>query len=183
MDSLTTQTPSPLNTEIARLEQSTEQLAANILQEQDVEQTKQLIHLFNLHMSKKNVTRLMTLNKLLDDVYSQMAVRLEKKADEFNNSDLVTYTKVLQDSVEKSNRLVNQIDESPVININHTDNAVNINLNSASSLDRDSRERIMDAVKTYLERVQKETVSEKDVIYMDENQYTETENIAEDSGT
>lgn len=156
-----------------QLNQSTEQLAVDLIKETDAEQFKRLTQLFNLNMSKKNVTRLMTLNNLLDSVADQMSVRLSKRADEFSNSDLVTYMKVLQDSADKSTKIINQVEDAPSISINQTNNAVNINMGPESTLDRESREKVMEAVKAYLAKVQN-PVAYVDDIESDNNSESET---------
>lgn len=153
-----------------QLNQNTEQLAVDLIKETDPERFKRLTQLFNLNMSKKNVTRLITLNNLLDSVADQMSTRLTKRADEFSNSDLVTYMKVLQDSADKSAKIISQVEDVPSININQTNNAVNINMGDKPTLDRESREKVIEAVKAYLAKIQ------NPVTYVDDQ---ETDNNSE----
>ena len=131
-----------------------QKLAEDIIKETDPNKIRNLIQIFNQNLSKKNATRLLTLDTLLDHVTDQMGIRLEKLADEFSNEDLIKYLKVLQESKEKSIKMLNQVDETPVINF--TSNTVNIGGENSTSLDRESRERVMDAVAAYLKRIQQE---------------------------
>lgn len=145
------------------LDESTKRLAGEIIEEENIDKIKDLTVLFNLNMSKKNVTRLMKLNDLLDSVSDQMAKRLENRSDEFSNNDLITYMKVIQDSMDKSSKSLNQVDETPAISINNTKNEVNIAITDGVTLDRNSKERVLDAVKAYLSRVKSE--SNDNIIY------------------
>lgn len=145
------------------LDESTKRLAGEIIEEENIDKIKDLTVLFNLNMSKKNVTRLMKLNDLLDSVSDQMAKRLENRSDEFSNNDLITYMKVIQDSMDKSSKSLNQVDETPAISINNTKNEVNIAITDGVTLDRNSKERVLDAVKAYLSRVKSE--SNDNIVY------------------
>ena len=44
------------------------QLANDVLNEQDIDKTKDLVQLFNWNISKKNVSRVLKLNNLFDDI-------------------------------------------------------------------------------------------------------------------
>lgn len=145
------------------LDENTKRLAGEIIEEENIDKIKDLTVLFNLNMSKKNVTRLMKLNDLLDSVSDQMAKRLENRSDEFSNNDLITYMKVIQDSMDKSSKSLNQVDETPAISINNTKNEVNIAITDGVTLDRNSKERVLDAVKAYLSRVKSE--SDDNIVY------------------
>ena len=145
------------------LDENTKRLAGEIIEEENIDKIKDLTVLFNLNMSKKNVTRLMKLNDLLDSVSDQMAKRLENRSDEFSNNDLITYMKVIQDSMDKSSKSLNQVDETPAISINNTKNEVNIAITDGVTLDRNSKERVLDAVKAYLSRVKSE--SNDNIVY------------------
>ena len=136
------------------LEEKTAKIADEIIAEEDIGKIKDLTTLFNMNMSKKNVARLMKLNNLLDSVSDEMQERLNKRSDEFSNSDLISYMTVVQESIEKSNKSLNQVDECPVININNTTNELNIGL--GDGLDRQSKEKVLSAVQAYLSRIKSE---------------------------
>ena len=70
-------------------------LMKDILKEQDPSKTKDLVDLFNWHMSKKNVLRIQKLNNLYDSITDQMIERVDKRADQFSNSDLLDYVKTI----------------------------------------------------------------------------------------
>lgn len=134
----------PLNTE------STE-LVKNIVEENDSKKVKDLTELFNLNQSKRNVIRVMKLNTLLDNVSDTMLDRFEKRKDEFTNKDLLEYMTVVQNAIDKANKSVDLIDQSPMIHINEQNN-VNIITDDISSLNRDSKIKVAEAIKSILDK-------------------------------
>lgn len=138
------------------LKESARDVAIEIANEQNPDRLKQLVQLFNLNISKKNVARVLTYDELLDHISDQMMERLDKRADEFSNADLITYLKVMNDSRDRAAKSLSQIDEAPVINLNQINNTVNIGTGGQSELDRESRERVMSAVSAYLKRLQQD---------------------------
>jgi hypothetical protein len=126
--------------------------ANKILNGDSPESTKDLVSLFNWEMSRKNVARILKLNGLLDNVTDQMALRLEHRADQFSNDDLLDYMKTLQGAVDSSYKQLNQVEEPPMI-VQQTNTQINVNLNDV--FDRDSKQRILDAVNAMLEASKK----------------------------
>lgn len=134
---------------ILPLDDKSDELAQKIIDEDDLEQTKKLVDLFNLNQAKKNVLRVLKLNSLLDKVSDQMIERFEKTPDNFSNNDLLNYMQVTQSAIDRANKALNLVDETPAINI--TNNVVNVN--DTNKLDKDSRDRITNAVKAILDKV------------------------------
>lgn len=132
------------------LDMHTKEIADSIIKEDDVEKVKDLTALFNLNQRKKNVVRLMRLNGLLDTISDQMINRFEHKADEFSNHDLLDYMQVVQSTIDRTQKSLDLIAETPAIQVN-TQNNVNINVDSG--LDRDARERVANAIKAILGKV------------------------------
>lgn len=118
------------------------ELEQRLIEETDVDQLKNIVNLFNLNVQKKNILRSSKLSDLQDKVYTQMAERLDKKADEFSNQDLLSYFKTIQDTISRSDTSLDKIDV-PAIQIQQ--NQLNLNLNS-EEFNRESRARILDAI-------------------------------------
>ena len=129
------------------LSTETQQIVDGLMQEQDIDKTKDLVHLFNLNQSKKNVLRAIKYSDLLDKITEQMASRVENKADCFSNDDLLKYMTAIQASIEKASKSVDTISESPAIKINHN-NQVNVSI--IDPLDRASREKISEVIKAIM---------------------------------
>ena len=120
------------------------------LNETDINKTNELISLFNWNMSKKNLARVMKLDSLFDSITDQIALRVEKKPDQFSNDELLNYMKSVQNAIDASSKIVAHIEEPPAIITNNTQ----INVNVGDSFSRESRERILAAIKATLEAAQ-----------------------------
>lgn len=160
------------------LDKKTNELAQEIINESSLNKVQDLTHLFNLNQAKKNVIRVMKLNGLLDKVSDQMIERFEKRPGEFSNTDLINYMQVTQNAIDRAQKQLNLVDESPAISLTQ----VNVNVEE-SKLDRDSKAKITEAVSKILQAAQKmnlnldgndnmipaEFVKETDAVMVDEN--------------
>lgn len=151
-----TQITQPLD--LRPLDNQTRQIAQEILDEQDIEKVKDLTNLFNLNAQKRNVMRVIKMNELLDKVTDQVVERFEKRPDNFSNEDLIKYMQVTENAIDRANKHLNLVEETPAIQLMQN-NQVNINIDSG--LDRDGRERVMDAVKAILAKASN---SKEDII-------------------
>ena len=124
-------------------------LVNNIMEEQDPNKTKDLVELFNWNISKKNVARIEKLNNLYDSITDQMIERVDKRADQFSNSDLLDYVKTIQTAIDTNTKNLGQIQEPPLI-VHQTNTQVNVNL--IDQFDRDAKERILAAVQETLKQ-------------------------------
>lgn len=142
------------------LDDSTNKLAEDIIQENDVEKVQNLVHLFNLNQSKKNVLRILKLNNLLDKVQDQMIERFEKKPGEFSNADLLNYMQVAQSAIDRANKSLNLVDETPSITMNQ----VNVNISEDPVLNRESREKVTEAIAAIMKKLNMQEQSEDEII-------------------
>lgn len=138
-------------------------LVTDIMDEQDPAKTKDLVELFNWNMSKKNIARIKTLNQLYDSITSQMVERVDKRADQFSNSDLLDYMKTIQGAIDINTKNLSQVQDAPMI-VQQTNNQVNINV--VESFDREAKERILAAVQATLKQVNNTT--DKEIIVNEE---------------
>lgn len=129
------------------LDTQTQQIAQEILNEDDIDKVKDLTNLFNLNAQKRNVMRVIKMNDLLDKVTDQVITRFEKRPDNFSNDDLIKYMQVTENAIDRASKHLNLVEETPPIQLMQN-NQVNINIDSG--LDRESRERVMDAVRAIL---------------------------------
>ena len=129
------------------LDLKTSQIAHDIIKEDNVDTIKDLTHLFNLNQAKKNVIRLMKLNGLLDTVSDKIIERFEKYPDNFSNEDLIKYLQVTENAIDKANKNLSLVDDTPIIQVNHN-NQVNVNL--IDTYDKESKERILNFVNSVL---------------------------------
>jgi hypothetical protein len=144
------------NTELAllngkdKLDKKSEELVEKIVDEQDSDKLKDLVGLFNINQSKKNILRADIYSKLLDKISIQMVERLDKKSGEFSNKDLLDYLTAVRTAIDKS-------DIAPEnINIPIIQNNTQVNVNIDSGLSRESKEKVIDAVNALLAKAKKE---------------------------
>lgn len=96
-----------------------------------------------MNQSKKNIIRSATFNDVLDKIAEQMDLRMTHKSDEFSNSDLVNWMKVIQDTISKTGDTAEQIKQAPSIQVNQ----VNI---GSEGLDSDSKQRVMEFIQSVM---------------------------------
>lgn len=142
--------PAELNT--LALEKSSNQLVNDIVETDDIDELKTLTKLFEINQAKKNALRIVKLNNLLDKVNDQAIERFEKRPYEISNKELLDYMKVVQEQIQNSQETLSNIDQSPAIQINQQNNSINVNVGQ-NAIDRDSKERVIDAVTALLKAV------------------------------
>lgn len=129
------------------LKSDSEELEIRLLEEDNVDNIKAIIDLFNINIKKKNIIRTSKLNELQDKVYNQIDERITNSANTFSNKDLLEYFKVMQDTINKSD-----IDSDNVIAPNIQINQNNLNIGVGTELTRESRQKITDAIKNILNK-------------------------------
>lgn len=164
MDELTNVQPLDLKP----LDSKTMQIAQQILNEQDVDRVKDLTALFNLNAQKRNVMRVIKMNGLLDKVTDKVIERFERYPENFSNDDLIKYMQVTENAIDRANKHLHLVDETPPIQLQQN----NVNVNIIDSFDRESKERVADAIKAILAKA---TQTEDNVVEV-------VENVTEDKG-
>lgn len=137
------------NREELSLQTPIEDLEKRLLSENDTNEIKNIVELFNLNIQKKNIIRVNKLNNLQDKVYNQIEKRLEKYPDNFSNKDLLDYFKTIQDTVDKTDISTENI-KAPTIQINQQNN---INLNG-DQLNAESKRKVAETVRAILNKYQ-----------------------------
>lgn len=154
-------------------------LIKQIISETDEQKTHDLTQLFNINQNKKTMVRINKLSELLDTITDQALNRFTARPDEISNKELFDGLKIVQDLIERGQKQVSGVGETPLIQVNQQTNEVNIG-NSPGGLNRDSRERVKSAVLSLLESItDKSTVVETNItnVELDENLELEGENI------
>ena len=148
------------NNSIVDIDKKTQDVANDILKANDLSEIKDLTNLFNLNIQKKNIIRLLKLNGLQDTVIDKLIERVEKRPDEITNRELIEFLNTTQTAIEKSNNRIEGIGDTPILHLNQQNNQVNININNTddnkNTLDRDSRNNVIDAVTAILNSIQKQ---------------------------
>lgn len=134
------------------------ELINQIIAESDVERTKDLTHLFNLNQNKKTLIRIDTLSDLQDNLVKQFAKRISEKPDEISNKELMDSLKIVQDIIERGQKQIEGVQQTPLIQFNQQNNSVNIG-ETQTNLNRESREKVKNAVMTLLNSINKEDLT------------------------
>lgn len=130
------------------LDKMSEDLVSKIVEEQDSDKLKDLVNLFNVNQSKKNIVRAEVFSRLLDKISLQMVERFDKKPGEFSNKDLLEYLTAVRTAIDKTDILPENMN-IPIIQNN---TQVNVNIDN-NKLNRESKERIANAVTSILARL------------------------------
>ena len=169
----------------SELDKRADSLVAQIVEETDSKEIKDLLQQFNLNHTKKQIVRSAVFDQLMDHITDQMQERITKRGDQFSNKDLLDYLNTINASIDKTQKQIQEVDAIPVIQVTQQTN----NILFADSLDRESRERITNAIQLFKQQLQQkeETNSEitdisiSDTVYV--NDSTSIHNIEEDIET
>lgn len=161
--------PKVVDTKI--LEDSNVDIVNEVIRETDIDKVKDLTNLFNLNIAKKNMVRVMQLNDMLDKVNEQALARLNKRPDEISNKELLDFMTAIQGSIEKSTKILDTVDTTPIIQLTQQNNEVNINV--TDTLDREAKTKVLDAIKALLNTAKNNNNS--NIINIEENNESEGE--------
>lgn len=134
-------------------------LINQIIAESDIEKTKDLTHLFNINQNKKTMIRIDKLSGLQDNLVDQFAKRVSERPDEISNKELMDGIRIVQDIIERGQKQVEGVNQTPLIQFNQQNNSVNIG-DGAPQLNKESRDRVKNAVLSLLSGLNKPTPTE-----------------------
>ena len=142
------------NTQLS-LSTSMPDLMVKLMNEDNVDEFNKIKSLFDLNMKKKELLRVSKLSDLQDKTVDEMSVRLTKKSGEFNNQDLINYFKTIQESISKTDTTFDNIDLSTIKVIQ---NQLNINVKAEDTLSRESKEKVIQAIRSILSKSESKDV-------------------------
>ena len=132
------------------IDKKNEDVVKNLLTENSLEKSKDLVDLFNVNMQKRNAIRILTMNNLLDNITNEIITRLDTEPESFKNEELLKYMQAVENSIDRANKNLNQIEDAPIIQLMQN-NQVNINMNS--NFNRESRQKITEAVQAIINNI------------------------------
>lgn len=162
--------PPDLVSDTQKLKLSTEQIASDIVNANDAKEVKDLVTLFNLAQVKKNIIRTLKYNDLLDLVSESMLERFIKRPDEFSHKDLIDYMNTLTNALDKSAKGVQTVDTENIIQQITNQQNIQVNVNNDSGLDRESRERVTEAIQAILAKAQTQPINIDNEVNKGENE-------------
>lgn len=131
-------------------------LINQIIAEKDLEKTKDLTHLFNINQNKKTMIRIDKLSGLQDDLVDQFARRIAERPNEISNKELMDGIKIVQDIIERGQKQVEGVQQTPFIQFNQQNNSVNIG-EGMPQLSKESRDKVKNVVLNLLNGLNKPT--------------------------
>lgn len=111
------------------------------------EELKDVINLFNLNITKKEMARVMQQSELYDLVLQQAGERLKKRPDELSTKDLIDYMNAFRSNIDKTQSYIDNVENSPTIQVNNDNKRVVVNINNLS---RDASEEVLETVNALL---------------------------------
>lgn len=133
------------------LETPMDELNDRILNETDIEQLDKIKNIFDLNIKKKEILRLSRLSDLQDLTVEEMSSRLQNRSGEFSNQDLIGYFKTIQDTISRSDTSLDSVDTASIKVIQ---NQLNINVNDENQLSRESKTKVIDAIRSILNKTE-----------------------------
>lgn len=161
------------------LNQESLTLINQIIAEKDIEKTKDLTHLFNINQNKKTMIRIDKLSGLQDNLVDQFVRRIEERPDEISNKELMDGIKIVQDIIERGQKQVESVEQTPLIQFNQQNNSVNIGEGGAQ-LNKESRDRVKNAVLALLGGLKNQPVADE-VVDTQVVDITENEEIGDET--
>ena len=148
----------------ATLSAESQRLVGELTFERDRQKMQAIEQQFNDIQRKKQLARVSKLSDVQDMLTDQFFQRISQRPDEISNKEMLDGMKVVQDLMEKNLKQAGTIEEIPqLIQINQTE------VNVGNNLNRDSRERVKNAVIDILNSINKAQPmpSESDLIEAD----------------
>jgi hypothetical protein len=116
-------------------------LISELTFERDKQKMQAIEQQFNEIQRKKQLARISKLSDVQDMLTDQFYQRISQRPDEISNKEMLDGMKVVQDLMEKNQKRAEIMEEIPqLIQINQTE------VNVGNNLNRDSRERVKNAV-------------------------------------
>lgn len=141
-----------------------QKLIGELTSEKDKQKMQALEQQFNDIQYKKQLARISKLSDVQDMLTNQFYQRVSQRPDEISNKEMLDGMKVVQDLIEKNQKRSEVAEEIPqLIQINQTE------VNVGNNLNRDSRERVKNAVLGILDSINKtqSASAESDLIEAD----------------
>lgn len=145
------------------VQQQSQELVERIRNANDIEELKKETNIFNAHQIKIEASRINKLNTLLDKSIDLAVDRVEKCPDELSNKEVIDIMTATRTQLDKSTSKLDTINETPMIQVNQQN--VNINVNKEDTLNRESREKVLNFIQQFMKQAQ--SSSQEDVIDVD----------------
>lgn len=155
----------------ANLSLESQKLIGELTSEKDKQKMQLIEQQFNEIQRKKQLARISKLSEVQDMLTDQFYQRISQRPDEISNKEMLDGMKVVQDLMDKNQKHMENPEEIPqLIQINQTE------VNVGNNLNRDSRERVKNAVLGLLDSINKVQQAPEETPVIEAEFTTEEEN-------
>lgn len=140
------------------IQKQNQELTERIQNANDIDELKREANIFNAHQIKIEASRINKLNTLLDKSIDLAVDRVEKCPDELSNKEVIDIMTATRTQLDKSTSKLDMINETPMIQVNQQN--VNINVDNENTLNRESREKVLDFIQQFMKQAQSQTTEE-----------------------
>lgn len=140
------------------IQKQSQELTERIQNANDIDELKREANIFNAHQIKIEASRINKLNTLLDKSIDLAVDRVEKCPDELSNKEVIDIMTATRTQLDKSTSKLDMINETPMIQVNQQN--VNINVDNENTLNRESREKVLDFIQQFMKQAQSQASEE-----------------------
>ena len=155
----------------ANLSLESQKLIGELTSEKDKQKMQLIEQQFNEIQRKKQLARISKLSEVQDMLTDQFYQRISQRPDQISNKEMLDGMKVVQDLMDKNQKHMENPEEiQQLIQINQTE------VNVGNNLNRDSRERVKNAVLGLLDSINKVQQAPEETPVIEAEFTTEEEN-------
>ena len=148
--------PAEVESRPLTLSASKEEILKRVSETDSIDELKELANLFGISLTKKEIARASKESDLLDTLLARAEERIRDKGDYLSNDEILEFMKAFQGNINNSKKsLTNEIDTASV---SITKNEINVNVNTDTTLSRESRDKVLEVVNMLLKGSQTENV-------------------------
>lgn len=140
----------------AALDEKSDELTSKIIAEEDPQKINELIDLFNLNQSKKDLVRARKYNELLDKTTAILETTLD--LGELTAGELIRAFTALQKATAKYSNVTEEIQNAPIF-IQYNDNRqTEVVSQNVPQLSRESKEKVIEVINQILKEQQAQAI-------------------------
>ena len=140
----------------AALDEKSDELTSRIIAEEDPQKINELIDLFNLNQSKKDLVRSRKYNELLDKTTSMLEATLD--SGEMTAGELIRAFTALQKTAARYSNVAEEIQNAPIF-IQYNDNRqTEVVSQNVPQLSRESKEKVIEVINQILKEQQAQAI-------------------------
>lgn len=128
----------------------------------DKEELEKQFDLFNLSLSKKNAAKVIQTNRASDKAFAEIERRLNKRASNISNKELLEMYQVLNAQAERSQKIADIFNKEDVIKpVGNPGAKTDVTVNIGTDLDKDGKENVISVFREILKMANNQNLSEE----------------------